>query len=121
MTFTKIALPYAKDALMPYLSEEAITYHYEKHHQAYEDNLNKLIANTDFEQLSLEEIIKTSSGGIFNNAAQFWNHNFYWECLSAEFDQLPTGKLNEKINQDFLSFDAFKTQFINAAATNFGS
>lgn len=121
MTFSKIALPYAKDALAPYISEETMSYHYDKHHQAYVDNLNKLVVWTEFSEVSLEEIIKKSSGGIFNNAAQNWNHNFFREIMSPEFDQIPTGKLNEDINQTFGSFDAFKEQFIAAGVGNFGS
>lgn len=121
MTFTKIALPYAKDALAPYISEETMTYHYEKHHQAYADNLNKLLENSDLNWLSLEEIIKTSTGGIFNNAAQLWNHNFFREIMSPKFDQTPTGKLNDDINQTFGSFENFKEKFIASAVGNFGS
>lgn len=121
MTFSKIALPYAKDALAPYISEETMTYHYEKHHQAYADNLNKLLENSDLNWLSLEEIIKTSTGGIFNNAAQLWNHNFFREIMSPNFDQTPTGKLNDDINQTFGSFENFKEKFIASAVGNFGS
>lgn len=121
MTFTKIALPYAKDALAPYISEETMTYHYEKHHQAYADNLNKLLESSDLNWFSLEEIIKTSTGGIFNNAAQLWNHNFFREIMSPNFDQAPTGKLNDDINQTFGSFENFKEKFIASAVGNFGS
>lgn len=121
MTFTKIALPYAKDALAPYISEETMTYHYEKHHQAYADNLNKLLESSDLNWFSLEEIIKTSTGGIFNNAAQLWNHNFFREIMSPNFDQTPTGKLNDDINQTFGSFENFKEKFIASAVGNFGS
>lgn len=121
MTFTLPPLPYAKDALAPAISEETIEYHYGKHHQAYVTNLNKLIAGTEFENSSLEDIIKKSSGGIFNNAAQVWNHTFYWHCLSPNGGGEPTGLLAEAINKAFGSFATFKEQFTQTAATTFGS
>lgn len=115
-------LPYAMDALEPIISKETLEYHYGKHHQTYVTNLNSLIPGTEFEHRSLEDIIKTSSGGIFNNAAQVWNHSFYWHCLtSPQENNEPTGELAERINQAFGSFEAFKQEFSKAATTNFGS
>ena len=114
-------LPYAKDALAPVISAETIEYHYGKHHQAYVTNLNNLIPGTEFESLSLEEIILKSSGGIFNNAAQVWNHTFYWNSLSPTGGGAATGALADAINATFGSFDEFKTQFTQSAVTNFGS
>jgi superoxide dismutase, Fe-Mn family len=121
MTFTLPKLPYDMDALAPHISKETLEYHYGKHHNAYVNNLNKLIADTDFANKSLEEIIKTSSGGIFNNAAQVWNHTFYWHCLSPQGGNEPTGKLADAIVKAFGSFAAFKEQFTQTAATTFGS
>lgn len=114
-------LPYALDALVPHISKETLMYHYEKHHNTYVVNLNKLIADTDFATMSLEEIIKQSSGGIFNNAAQVWNHTFYWHCLSPKGGHTPEGALLAEINKAFGSFDAFKEQFTQASITTFGS
>ena len=114
-------LPYPNEALAPHISVETIEYHYGKHHKAYVDNLNRLIPGTEFEKLSLEEIIKKSSGGIFNNAAQIWNHTFYWNCLSPKGGKEPSGKLAAAIIKDFGSFAKFKEQFTNAAVTLFGS
>ena len=121
MTFQKIALPYPKDALAPYISEETMSYHYEKHHQAYADKLNQLIENTDFAGKDIVDIVKNSNWALYNNAAQFWNHNFFWNCLSPKHDQVPSGKLAELIDQDFGSFASFKEQFISSAVGNFGS
>jgi Fe-Mn family superoxide dismutase len=121
MTFTLPELPYSKDALAPHISEETLDYHYGKHHQAYVTNLNKLIAGTEFESMSLEDIIKKSKGGVFNNAAQVWNHTFYWHCLSPKGGKEPTGKLAEAINKHFGSFENFKEQFTQTALTTFGS
>ncbi len=114
-------LPYAKDALVPHISAETIEYHYGKHHKAYVDNLNRLIPGTEFEKMSLEEIIKKSSGGIFNNAAQIWNHTFYWNCLSPTGGGEPTGQISGVLAQQFGSFVNLKEQFTNAAVTLFGS
>ena len=114
-------LPFAKDALAPVISAETIDFHYGKHHQAYVTNLNNLIPGTEFEHLPLEEIVKKSSGGIFNNAAQVWNHTFYWNCLSPNGGGAPTGALADAINAKFGSFEEFKKQFNQSAATNFGS
>ena len=121
MTFQKIALPYPKDGLAPYISEETMSYHYEKHHQAYADKLNQLIENTDFAGKDIVDIVKNSNWALYNNAAQFWNHNFFWNCLSPKHDQVPSGKLAELIDQDFGSFASFKEQFISSAVGNFGS
>ena len=121
MSFTLPALPYALDALVPHISQETLEYHHGKHHAAYVNNLNKLIAGTEFEKLSLEAIITQSTGGIFNNAAQVWNHTFYWHCLSPNGGGEPQGKLADLINQSFGSFAAFKDQFTQTALTTFGS
>jgi superoxide dismutase, Fe-Mn family len=114
-------LQYAKDALAPSISAETIEYHYGKHHKAYVDNLNKLIPGTEFEKMSLEEIVKKASGGIFNNAAQDWNHSFYWNCLSPKAGGEPAGALANAINKNFGSFAQFKEKFSNTAVTTFGS
>lgn len=114
-------LPYAMDALAPHISKETLEYHYGKHHKTYVDNLNKLIPGTEFENKSLEDIIKISTGGIFNNAAQIWNHTFYWFCLAPNAGGEPTGKLADAINAAFGSFATFKEKFSSTAATTFGS
>ncbi len=114
-------LPYAKDALVPHISAETLEYHYGKHHAAYVANLNKLIPGTEFENLPLEEIVKKATGGIFNNAAQIWNHTFYWNCLSPGGGGEPIGALAAAINSAFGSFAQFKEKFTNAAVTTFGS
>lgn len=121
MAFELPALPYAKDALAPHISAETLDYHYGKHHKTYVDKLNGLIPGTEFEGKSLEEIIKTSSGGVFNNAAQIWNHTFYWHCLSPNGGDAATGAVAEAINKAFGSFDKFKEEFTNSAINNFGS
>ena len=115
------ALPYAMNALEPVISQETLEYHYGKHHQTYVTNLNNLIPGTEFENASLDEIVMKSSGGIFNNAAQVWNHTFYWNGLSPNGGGAPTGALAEAIDGAFGSFDAFKEKFAQSAATNFGS
>jgi Fe-Mn family superoxide dismutase len=114
-------LPYAKTALAPHISAETLEYHYGKHHAAYVANLNKLIAGTEFADLSLEDIVKKSSGGIFNNSAQVWNHSFYWNCLSPKGGSEPSGALADAITKNFTSFAAFKEKLTNAAVTQFGS
>ncbi|MBK0365787.1 superoxide dismutase [Fe] [Salmonella enterica] len=111
MSFELPALPYAKDALAPHISAETLEYHYGKHHQTYVTNLNNLIKGTAFEGKSLEEIVRTSEGGIFNNAAQVWNHTFYWNCLAPNAGGEPTGKLADAIAASFGSFAEFKAQF----------
>ena len=114
-------LPYAKDALAPFLSEETLEFHYGKHHQAYVTNLNNLIVGTEFESMSLEDIIQKASGAIFNNAAQVFNHTFYWQGLSPQGGGLPTGELQLAIDTAFGSFEAFKTAFTQCAVSTFGS
>jgi len=114
-------LPYARDALAPHISAETIEHHYGKHHKAYIDNINRLIAGTEFAKMSLEEIIQKSSGGIFNNAAQVWNHTFYWNCLSPNGGNEPVGELADALTKQFGSFPEFKEKFTNAAVTLFGS
>ncbi|HHH0015497.1 TPA: superoxide dismutase [Fe] [Yersinia enterocolitica] len=121
MSFELPALPYAQNALEPHISAETLEYHYGKHHNTYVVNLNNLIKDTEFAGKSLEEIVKTSSGGIFNNAAQVWNHTFYWHCLSPNGGGEPTGKVADAINQSFGSFAEFKAQFTDAAVKNFGA
>ena len=115
------ALPYAKDALAPHISEETLEFHYGKHHQTYVTKLNGLIPGTEFEGKTLEEIVKSSSGGVFNNAAQIWNHSFYWNCLAPNAGGEATGALGEAIVATFGSFEAFKEQFTASAINNFGS
>lgn len=114
-------LPYAIDALAPYLSKETLEYHYGKHHQTYITNLNNLIKGTEFENASLEEIVLKSSAGVFNNAAQVWNHTFYWNCLSPNGGGEPSGALAAAINAKFGSFAAFKEEFAKVAIGTFGS
>ena len=121
MTFELPALPYEKDALAPHISAETIEYHYGKHHQTYVTNLNNLVPGTEFEGLSLEEIVKKSTGGIFNNAAQVWNHTFYWNGLAPNAGGEPTGALADAINATFGSFEKFKEEFTKCAVTTFGS
>ena len=115
------ALPYEKNALEPHISAETLEYHYGKHHKAYVDNLNKLIAGTEFADMALEDIIRKAQGGMFNNAAQVWNHTFYWNCLSPKGGGEPSGKLSEAITKTFGSFAAFKEEFSKTAIGTFGS
>ncbi len=121
MPHTLPELPYAKTALAPHISAETLDYHYGKHHQTYVTNLNNLIPGTEFEKMSLEEIVMKSSGGIFNNAAQIWNHTFYWHSLSPQGGGAPTGALGDAINKAFGSFEEFKKTFTQTALTTFGS
>lgn len=114
-------LPYKRDALEPHISQKTIDFHYGQHHASYVKNLNNLIENTHYEKMSLEEIIKNSEGAIFNNAAQVWNHTFYWHCMTPEKGDLPQAVLLKTIERDFGSFDNFKQIFIKQAATLFGS
>jgi superoxide dismutase, Fe-Mn family len=114
-------LPYAMDALQPYISKETLEYHYGKHHQTYVNNLNNLVKETEFAELSLEEIIMKANGGIFNNAAQIWNHTFYWNCFTPHSSGEPTGKLADAITKKFGSFAEFKKMFSQSATTLFGS
>ncbi len=121
MAFELPALPYPKNRLLPHISEETLEYHYGKHHQTYVTNLNNLVPGTEFEGLSLEEIIIKSSGAIFNNAAQVWNHTFYWNSLAPSAGGAPTGALADAINASFGSFEKFKEEFTKCAVTTFGS
>ena len=121
MAFTLPELPYAKTALAPTISEETLDFHYGKHHQTYVDKLNGLVPGTEYEGKSLEEIIKSSSGGVFNNAAQIWNHTFYWNSLSPNGGGEPTGAVADAINAAFGSFADFKAKFNEMAVNNFGS
>jgi len=121
MEHTLPPLPYAIDALAPSISQETLEYHYGKHHQTYVTNLNNLIKGTEFEALTLEEIVKKSSGGIFNNSAQVWNHTFYWNSLTPNGKGAPDGALAEAINAKWGSFDKFKEEFTKSAVGNFGS
>ena len=114
-------LPYALDALAPHISKETLEYHYGKHHQTYVTNLNNLIKGTEFENSTLEEIVKKSSGGVFNNSAQVWNHTFYWHCLSPRGGNEATGALAAAITKKFGSYAAFKEAFSKAAIGTFGS
>ena len=121
MAFELPALPYARDALAPHISPETIDYHYGKHHQTYVTNLNNLVAGTEFEAMALEDIVRKSNGGMFNNAAQVWNHTFYWHCLSPKGGGEPAGKLGDAIKQAFGSFAQFKEEFTKVALGTFGS
>lgn len=125
MTFTLPELPYAKDALAPYISSEGFDYHHGKHHATYVNKLNELVQGTDLAEKLLDELVllsaKEGKTAIFNNAAQHWNHSFFWNCLSPNGGGTPTGKVAELIDRDFGSFDAFKEKFSNAAVTQFGS
>ena len=115
------ALPYDLDALAPHISRETLEFHYGKHHQAYATNLNNLIKGTEFENFSLEDIIRKSSGVIFNNAAQVWNHTFYWKSLSPNGGGKPSGALAAAIERKWGSFEAFQEAFTKSAVGNFGS
>lgn len=121
MSFQLPPLPYAQDALVPHMSAETLEYHHGKHHKTYVDNLNKLVPGTEFEGKSLEEIIMKSSGGVFNNAAQIWNHTFFWNCLSPQGGGEPTGELAAALTRDFGSIEKFKELFADASVKQFGS
>jgi Fe-Mn family superoxide dismutase len=121
MEHTLPALPYALDALVPHISKETLEFHYGKHHQTYVTNLNNLIKGTEFESLGLEDIVRKSSGGLFNNAAQIWNHTFYWNSLSPKGGGQPSGALAAAITAKWGSFEAFKEAFNKSAVGNFGS
>jgi len=114
-------LPYAMDALEPHISKETLEYHYGKHHNTYVVNLNKMIQGTEFENSSLEDIVRKSSGGVFNNSAQIWNHSFYWNCLSPNGGGEPSGELADAINKSFGSFAAFREEFSTKTVTVFGA
>ena len=121
MAYELPPLPFAMDSLEPFISKRTLEFHYGKHHQAYVNNLNNLVPGTEFEGKSLEDIIKTSTGGVFNNGAQVWNHTFYWNCLAPNAGGAPTGTVEDAIVESFGSFESFKDQFSKAAATLFGS
>ncbi len=121
MEHTLPPLPYALDGLSPYISKETLEYHYGKHHQTYVTNLNNLIKGTEFESLGLEDIVKKSTGGIFNNAAQVWNHTFYWNSMKPNGGGAPTGALAQAIDAKWGSFDRFKEEFTKCAIGTFGS
>jgi Fe-Mn family superoxide dismutase len=120
MAFELPPLPYAMDALAPKMSKETLEYHYGKHHKTYVDNLNKLVPGTEFDGKDLVTIVKTSSGPVFNNAAQVWNHTFFWNCLSPKGGGKPTGAIAEAISRDFGSFEAFKEKFSETSIKQFG-
>jgi superoxide dismutase, Fe-Mn family len=126
MAITLPDMPYAKNALEPHISARTLEFHHDKHHKAYVDNANKLLEGTDLAQLDLEAIIKKVAGnpstaGLFNNAAQVWNHSFYWKCMKPGGGGAPTGAIAQKINTDFGSYEKFVEAFKNAGATQFGS
>ncbi len=124
--FVLSALPYEQNALAPYISAETLKFHYHKHHRAYLDKLNELVSGTEFEALELEQVIAKTAGhadkaGIFNNAAQVWNHDFYWNSLSPKGGGKPTGELGRKIEADFGGYEKFLKEFAEAGMTDFGS
>ena len=121
MAFTLPELPYALNALEPYITQNTLEFHYGKHHQAYVNNLNNLLPGSGFENASLEDIIRESSGGVFNNGAQIWNHTFYFTTFSPDSQGKPDGNFLKAIENEFGSFEDFKTQFTSAAATLFGA
>ena len=121
MAFELPALPYAADALAPHISAETFSFHYSKHHQAYVTNLNNLVGGTEFDGAPLEEVVKKSSGPVFNNAAQVWNHTFFWNSMKPNGGGEPTGALADAINAKWGSFAAFKEAFTKSAVGNFGS
>lgn len=121
MAFSLPELPWSNDALAPHISPETIEYHYGKHHNAYVTKLNAAIEGTEYAEMSLEDIIKKADGGLFNNAAQVWNHTFYWNCLAPNGGGAPSGAIADAINAKWGSFDKFKEDFSAAAAGNFGS
>ena len=121
MSFELPQLPYEIDALEPHISQETLEYHHGKHHAGYVKKLNDMIKGTEFENANLDEIVKKSKGGVFNNAAQHWNHSFYWNCFSPDGGREPKGKLADAINETFGSFEEFKEKFSTSAAGNFGS
>mgnify|MGYP006277463179 FL=1 len=121
MSFTLPELPYSPDALTPHMSAETFDFHHGKHHAKYVDTLNKLIDGTSMADKGLEDIVMNSEGGVFNNAAQHWNHSFFWNCMSPDGGGKPSGDLLARLEKDFGSYDSFVEQFSNTAATQFGS
>jgi len=121
MAFELPPLPYAKDALAPHMSAETLEFHHDKHHNAYVTNLNKLVEGTEFENAELTDVIMKSDGGLFNNAAQTWNHTFFWNSMAPNGGGAPSGEVAEAINSAFGSYDAFREKFAEAATTQFGS
>ncbi|MEX1032542.1 MAG: Fe-Mn family superoxide dismutase [Cellvibrionaceae bacterium] len=121
MAYELPPLPYPQNALEPHISAETLEYHYGKHHKTYVDKLNGLVPGTEHEGKPLEDIVKSASGGVFNNAAQIWNHTFYWHCMSPNGGGAATGAVGEAIYSAFGSFDKFQEEFNNAAVSNFGS
>ena len=121
MAFTLPELPWSNDALAPLISPETIEYHYGKHHAGYVTKLNNGIEGTEFAGKNLEEIVKTAQGGVFNNAAQVWNHTFYWNCMAPKAGGEPKGEIKDEIEKNFGSFDAFKDQFTKESLARFGS
>ncbi|MBN9686044.1 MULTISPECIES: superoxide dismutase [unclassified Corallococcus] len=121
MPFTLPELPYKKDALAPHMSQETLEFHHDKHHAAYVNKLNELTAGKPEAAKSLEEVILSSDGAVFNNAAQVWNHTFFWNCMKPAGGGKPTGDIAAAIDRDFGSYDEFKRQFTEAAITQFGS
>jgi len=121
MAFTLPALPFSGDGLAPHISAETLEYHHGKHHNTYVTNLNKLVEGTEFAEAALEDVVRRSSGGVFNNAAQHFNHSFYWSCLGGQGRHEPKGGLADAINRKWGSFSAFRDEFTNKAVTLFGS
>ena len=121
MAFELPPLPYAKDALAPHMSAETLEFHHDKHHNAYVTNLNKLVEGTEFENAELTDVIMKSEGGLFNNAAQTWNHTFFWSSMAPNGGGAPSGEVADAINSAFGSYDAFRDKFAEAATTQFGS
>lgn len=121
MPFQLPSLPYSKDALAPFLTSETLDYHYGKHHQAYVNKLNDLVKGTEWEAATLEDIMKKTDGGVFNNAAQIWNHTFYWNTLSTKENMGIPSKLEDMIKKDFGSLEKLEEEFKTAGATQFGS
>ncbi len=121
MKFELDPLPYAKDALAPHMSAETMSFHYEKHHQTYMNNLKNLLQGKPEAEKSLDEIVKSATGGVFNNAAQVWNHDFYWKSMKPKGGGEPTGAVLDAIKRDFGSYSDFRTQFQTAAVGQFGS
>jgi Fe-Mn family superoxide dismutase len=121
MSFKLPELPYALNALVPHMSQETLEYHHGKHHNAYVNNLNNMIKGTPSENMSLEEIILSSEGPMFNNAAQIWNHTFFWNCLSPKGGGVPSGEIAKLIDQKWGNFEAFKEDFTKSAIANFGA